>query len=158
MATMSVLRCAGARSLSRLLGPQLLSRMAPIAGTLVPKSTLMVTQPKQKRLYGPELGGHSDTGMWRNERIAAIALIPLIPAGILVPSMPMDFILSAALVLHCHWRLSGVCEDYIHGELLPKIHQPFVLVMSILAFGSLCYLNYSDVGLGNAVRMLYSEL
>jgi len=51
-----------------------------------------------------------------------------------------------------------VCEDYIHGELLPKIHQPFVLVMSILAFGSLCYLNYSDVGLGNAVRMLYSEL
>ena len=55
-------------------------------------------------------------------------------------------------------RLSGVCEDYIHGELLPRIHQPLVMVLSVLAFGSLCYLNYADVGFAGAVRALYSEL
>ena len=46
---------------------------------------------------------HSDTPMWRNERIVAMAMIPLIPAAIAFPSMPLDFALSTAMVLHCHW-------------------------------------------------------
>lgn len=46
---------------------------------------------------------HSDTPMWRNERIVALAMIPLIPTAIAFPSMPMDFALSSAMVLHCHW-------------------------------------------------------
>ena len=58
----------------------------------------------------------------------------------------------------CCRRLSGVAQDYLHGKFLGKFGRTLVLVMSISAFGSLCYFNYADVGFSNAVRMIYSQL
>jgi succinate dehydrogenase (ubiquinone) membrane anchor subunit len=55
-------------------------------------------------------------------------------------------------------RLSGVVQDYIHGQILPKIGRVLVLVLTVSAFGSLCYFNYADIGFANAVRLLYSQL
>ena len=55
-------------------------------------------------------------------------------------------------------RLSGVVQDYIHGEVLPRIGRVAVIALSICAFGSLCYFNYTDIGFANAIRLLYSQL
>ena len=49
-------------------------------------------------------------------------------------------------------------QDYIHGEVLPRIGRVAVLLLSIGAFGSLCYFNYTDIGFANAVRLVYSQL
>jgi len=55
-------------------------------------------------------------------------------------------------------RLSGVVQDYIHGEVLPRIGRVAVYVLSICAFGSLCYFNYTDIGFAKAVHLLYTKL
>ena len=55
-------------------------------------------------------------------------------------------------------RLSGVAQDYIHGEVLPKIARVAVMVLSASALGSLCYFNYFDIGFAKAVHLLYSQL
>jgi len=86
------------------------------------------------------------------------ALIPLIPAALAYPCLPLDIALSATVVLHTHWGLQGVFTDYVHGETLPKLIQPTVLLFSVLAFGGLLYLNFNDVGLAQAIRLLYTQL
>ena len=65
------MHCFAARSLSRLLGPQLLSRTAPVAGTLVPKSTLMLTHPVQGRIYGP---GEMLTSIYKQQDFSSVVL------------------------------------------------------------------------------------
>lgn len=55
-------------------------------------------------------------------------------------------------------RLSGVVQDYIHGEVLPKIGRVAVIILSACAFGSLVYFNYTDIGFSRAVRLFYSQL
>ncbi|ESO02115.1 hypothetical protein HELRODRAFT_66046, partial [Helobdella robusta] len=95
---------------------------------------------------------------WINERYAAVALLPLIPAALIYPNYVLDTLLTTAMVMHTHWRLSGVAQDYIHGQILPKIARPTVLLITIFAFGSICYFNYTDIGFANAARLLYTKL
>ena len=54
--------------------------------------------------------------------------------------------------------LQGVFTDYVHGQVLPKVISSLVLLFSIMAFGGLTYLNFHDIGLGQAVRLVYTEL
>ncbi len=56
----------------------------------------------------------------------------------------------------CCRGLAGVTGDYIHGNTAPKIVKPLVILASTAAFAGLIYLNYHDVGFGQAVRMLYT--
>ena len=58
----------------------------------------------------------------------------------------------------CCRHTTGVSVDYVHGERLPGIVKPAILVASILAFGGLSYLNYFDIGFANTVRMIYTQL
>ncbi|CAD5119916.1 unnamed protein product [Dimorphilus gyrociliatus] len=123
------------------------------------RKTISISSALPKRIRGPEEETEKvkELHHWKKERYVMLALLPTIPAALIYPNAICDFALVTAMVLHSHWRLSGVAEDYIHG--FPgKIAQPLVLFLSICAFGSLCYLNYNDVGFSNAVRMLYSQL
>lgn len=141
------------------MSSKLLTKQQPVLAAVQSKN-LMLTPIKKGRIYGPEEEHEKvdDVHHWMNERYIAVALLPIIPACMAYPHPIFDTILCSAMVLHTHWRLSGVCEDYIHGELLPKIHQPLVLLLSIITFGSLCVFNYTDVGFANAVRMIYTQL
>jgi len=40
---------------------------------------------------------------WVNERYAAVALLPLIPAALAFPNFILDTLLTSAMVLHTHW-------------------------------------------------------
>jgi hypothetical protein len=40
---------------------------------------------------------------WVNERYAAVALIPIIPAALLYPHPVLDTLLVSAMVMHTHW-------------------------------------------------------
>lgn len=55
-------------------------------------------------------------------------------------------------------RLSGVVQDYIHGDVLPRIGRVAVIILSVCAFGSLCYFNYTDIGFARAIRLVYTQL
>ena len=54
--------------------------------------------------------------------------------------------------------MGAVITDYIHVDGPKKILNAVLLIASILTFGGLSYLNYNDMGFGNAVRAIYSQL
>ena len=51
-----------------------------------------------------------------------------------------------------------MAEDYIHGEIIPKLAQATIKLLTVVVFGSLCYFNYFDVGFAEAARKIYTEL
>lgn len=163
MSTFTFLRLSAGNSLRGTLTGSLLAQRlgaSPTASAVVPRKTLMLTSASCKRHYGPEEEHEKidEIHHWKNERIVAIALLPIIPAALAFPHPVLDTALVTAMCLHTHWRLSGVVQDYIHGEILPKIGKYFVLLLSISAFGSLCYFNYTDIGFAKAVQLVYSQL
>jgi len=159
MATGSLLRVAGRFSLSKVGGNCLFRHVEPAtSGALILKKDFSSSPVNAGRVYGPLEGGKPETSHWLNERYLSAALFPIIGVGLAFPHPVTDTVLCASLVLHSHWHMEGVFTDYIHGPTLPKLIKPFMLTLSILAFGSLCYINYFDVGFANTVRMLYTKL
>jgi len=147
----------------RSFGASLLSSTSPRFSCwlkAVPRSSLRTSAAVvAARHYGPEeLSERKDeVHHWTNERYVAVALVPLIPAALAFPNIVLDTALCSAMLLHVHWRLSGVAQDYIHGAAYP-IFKYLVLALSVISFGSLCYFNYTDVGFSRAVRLIYSQL
>jgi succinate dehydrogenase (ubiquinone) membrane anchor subunit len=121
---------------------------------------MKVTPVQKGRVFGPADDADKvvETRHWVNERLIVVALLPIIPAALAYPNPLLDNLLVASVMLHSHWRLSGVTGDYIHGAIMPKIVKPTVMLLSICALGGLLYFNYTDVGFSNAVRMIYTEL
>jgi succinate dehydrogenase (ubiquinone) membrane anchor subunit len=162
MSTFTFLRLAGGAARGGLNGALLAQcmRANPVSAALVPRKNLMLTPVASKRHYGPEEEHEKidEVHHWKNERIVAVALLPCIPAALAYPHPVLDTLLVSAMVLHTHWRLSGVVQDYIHGQILPKIGRVLVILLTIGSFGSLCYFNYADVGFANAIRLLYTQL
>lgn len=155
LAAGSGLRCSrGSSFLGQRLGG------APLTAAVVPRKNLMLTPVASKRTYGPEEEHEKvdEIHHWTNERYVAVALLPIIPTALAFPHPILDTLLVSAMVLHTHWRLSGVVQDYIHGQVLPRIGRTLVMVLTVCAFGSLCYFNYTDIGFARAVRLLYSQL
>ncbi|KAM5142315.1 succinate dehydrogenase [ubiquinone] cytochrome b small subunit, mitochondrial [Mantella aurantiaca] len=93
---------------------------------------------------------------WTGERVLSAALLGLIPAAYLYPGAAVDYSLAAALTLHGHWGLGQVVTDYVHGDSKVKLARTGLLVLSSLTFAGLCYFNHHDVGICNAVAMLWS--
>jgi succinate dehydrogenase (ubiquinone) membrane anchor subunit len=140
-------------------GSSLLARSGVISCTLIPRKTLAVTSAAKNRVYGPEeLSARKDeVHHWTNERYVALSMIPIIPAALAFPNVVLDTALCSAMLLHTHWRLSGVAQDYIHGGLY-VVFKYLVLILSISSFGSICYFNYADIGFARAARLIYSQL
>jgi len=140
-------------------GSSLMYRSGVISCALVQRKTLVLSSAVKQRVYGPEeLSERKDeVHHWKNEHYVAASLIPLIPAALAFPNMVLDTALCAAMVLHVHWRLSGVAQDYIHGGAF-HVFKYLVLGFSVISFGSLCYFNYTDIGFSRAVRLVYSKL
>uniref|UniRef100_A0A4D5RB75 Succinate dehydrogenase [ubiquinone] cytochrome b small subunit n=1 Tax=Scolopendra viridis TaxID=118503 RepID=A0A4D5RB75_SCOVI len=102
---------------------------------------------------------HDYSRMWTLERIVATSMLPIIPATIAISSPVLDYTLALLLTVHSHWSLENVIHDYIrprlHGEAAPRIAIAVLYFFSAMTLGGLFYFNYNDVGLGNAVRMIW---
>ena len=61
------------------------------------------------------------------------------------------------MVSHCR-GFHMFISDYIHSPALLKILHGALLAGSTAAFGGLLYLNYYDVGLSQAILLLYGKL
>merc|ERR1711976_599820 len=157
MATLAAVRFGTGTLLSR----SLIIKGAPVTGAIVPKKAFGLSAACSGRIYGPDPSSANNpaaTTHWKQERVVSAVLLPIVPAAIIFPNPVLDTLLSATVILHNHWGLGAVITDYIHVDGVKKMLNGTLLVASILAFGGLCYLNYNDMGFGNAVRAIYSQL
>ena len=54
-------------------------------------------------LYFVELSPSQPSTHWKGERYVSVALLSLIPAGIIYPSAAVDWALAVVIPLHNHW-------------------------------------------------------
>lgn len=102
---------------------------------------------------------HSHSFIWTVERFMSAGLIGLLPLSLAFPNPGLDYALALALTAHVHWGIEAIVVDYVRpsivGAALSRAAVAGVYALSILTLGGLFYFNYSDVGLSQAIRMLW---
>jgi succinate dehydrogenase (ubiquinone) membrane anchor subunit len=93
---------------------------------------------------------------WNIERYLSVALLAMIPAGLILENNVFDHLLAVSLVLHSHWGIEQILTDYLHGPTLPKLGFGLAYVVSALTLIGLIYFNYTDIGLSKAVKKIWS--
>ena len=101
---------------------------------------------------------HDHSKVWVIEKGVSLGLLAVIPAAFLCQNSYLDYALALSLVAHIHWGLEAIVVDYIRpslfGAVVPKAALGGLYLLSIVALAGLFYLNYSDVGLSTAIRMI----
>lgn len=101
---------------------------------------------------------HDHSKLWVVEKAVSLGLLAVIPAAFACQSTALDYALALSLVAHIHWGLDAIVVDYIRpalfGPVIPKVALGALYLLSIAALAGLFYLNYSDVGLSTAIRMI----
>jgi len=103
---------------------------------------------------------HNHSTHWTIEKAISAALVGVVPLAIAVPNPALDYAVALSLTLHSHWGIEAVVVDYIResmfGKVIPKIAVFGVYLVSSLTLGGLFYFNYTDVGIGQAIRMFWA--
>uniref|UniRef100_A0A6V7WW51 Succinate dehydrogenase [ubiquinone] cytochrome b small subunit n=1 Tax=Meloidogyne enterolobii TaxID=390850 RepID=A0A6V7WW51_MELEN len=94
------------------------------------------------------------------ERYLAAGMFPLLPAAYFIHGTTMDLVLSAAIVMHSHWGLMAVVQDYarpiVVGERLAKISPALVYITSTILLVGLLHYNLFDIGLTKSFERVFS--
>lgn len=102
---------------------------------------------------------HSHSRIWTAERFLSAALVGILPAAVAFPNPVLDYILALSMTVHVHWGIEAIVVDYVRpsivGAALSKAAVAVVYGVSVLTLGGLFYFNYTDVGLSQAIRMLW---
>jgi len=99
--------------------------------------------------------------MWTAERVVSLAMIPIGVGPFLVTTPLTDALFCTLAILHSHWGIEAIVVDYIRPSLfngstvIPNICVGLVWALSAFTLGALYYFNYSDVGIVNAIKMLW---
>lgn len=104
--------------------------------------------------------GGNHVRLWTAERALSVALLGVIPLAVVYPTPAVETLLALSMTLHSHWGIEALVHDYVRpsvfGKYIPMLAEWSVYTLSIVTFGSLCYFINFDVGLINAVHMLWS--
>lgn len=90
---------------------------------------------------------------WKIERVLAVSMLGVMPACLFVQGPIMDTLLSITVLLHGFWGVDGVLTDYLE-KFVPWIHYPWYL-LTIAGLAGLIYFNYNDVGVCEAIKMVW---
>eukprot|EP00128_Syssomonas_multiformis_P004049 Colp12_sorted_trinity150504_noHs@19711 len=101
-------------------------------------------------------GGMLASSHWKAERVISVALLGLIPAAIATPCTALDMSVAVLLPLHNHWGTEQVILDYVHGANTFALANILLKAVSAGTVAGLVYFNLNDVGLGKAVRQIWS--
>merc|ERR1712018_115019 len=126
----------------------------------LPKNSLV---PTQCLTTSPALqhGSGDHTKMWSAERFVSVLQIPALIVPFLYTTPATDAMFCTLAVLHSHWGVEAIVVDYIRPSLfngsttIPNIAQGLCWLLSIVTLGGLYYFNYTDVGIINAIKMLW---
>ncbi|XP_066963288.1 succinate dehydrogenase [ubiquinone] cytochrome b small subunit, mitochondrial isoform X1 [Macrobrachium rosenbergii] len=114
-----------------------------------------------KKSAAPEIeqAGHDHVLHWTAERILSGILMGAIPLAVAFPSPAVEYFLALSMTLHSHWGIEAIVVDYVRpsvfGKVIPKLAVGAVYGLSFLTLGGLCYFIYTDVGIINAVKLLW---
>jgi len=129
-----------------------LARHQPATQQL-PSLTFATSQPKKSS------GDH--VKMWSAERVVSAAQVPAVILPFLHTTPITDAVFCTLAVLHSHWGIEAIVVDYIRPVLfggsttIPNICVALVWVLSAFTLGGLYYFAYTDVGIVNAIKMLW---
>jgi succinate dehydrogenase (ubiquinone) membrane anchor subunit len=99
--------------------------------------------------------------MWSAERVVSMAQVPACILPFIVTTPMTDAMFCTLAVLHSHWGIEAIVVDYIRPSLfngstvIPNICVGLVWALSAVTLGALLYFNYTDVGIINAIKMLW---
>jgi len=102
--------------------------------------------------------------MWKAERVVSAAQIPAFIVPFIWTTPVTDAIFCTLLVVHSHWGIEAIVVDYIRPKLfggstvIPNICVALVWALSAVTLGGLFYFNYTDVGIVNAIKMLWTKV
>jgi len=118
------------------------------------------TLPSKLSIQPARLSSHGDhVALWTAEKIFSGILVPVIPLALMFPTPALDYLMAFVITVHSHWGIEAIVVDYVResvfGSVIPKIGVALVYALSAMTLGGLCYFTYTDVGLANAVRMLW---
>lgn len=107
----------------------------------------------------PSSGDH--VKMWTAERAVSLAQVPAVIVPFLWTTPVTDAMFCTLAVLHSHWGIEAIVVDYIRPVLfggstfIPNLCVGLVWLLSAVTLGALYYFNYTDVGIVNAIKMLW---
>jgi len=123
--------------------------------SLIPTTSMSVLQYQPKRFSSD--GDH--VKLWTAEKVVSAGLVGIFPLAFIVPNPILDALLAFAVTIHSHWGIEAIVVDYVRpvlfGETIPKIGIALVYALSALTLGGLLYFIYTDVGIVNAVKLLW---
>jgi len=99
--------------------------------------------------------------LWSAERVVSAVMIPGFVGPFLLTTPATDALLCTLCVLHSHWGVEAIVVDYIRPSLfggstvIPNLAQALVWALSAFTLGALYYFNYTDIGMVNAIKMLW---
>ncbi|BES98720.1 succinate dehydrogenase [Nesidiocoris tenuis] len=103
---------------------------------------------------------HDHSKIWTLERLLSIALMPIVPLGVLYPNILFDLLISVATTMHVHWGVEAVVVDYVRpiifGKLIPKLALGVVYAFSVVLLIGLLNLTFRGQGVGNSINTLWS--
>jgi succinate dehydrogenase (ubiquinone) membrane anchor subunit len=143
---------------SRLIQGSHLARAGLRSSVLSPASFLPATSfstTVAKRSSGDHVR------MWTAERAVSLAQIPACIVPFIYTTPLTDAMFCTLAVLHSHWGIEAIVVDYIRPSLfngstvIPNIAVGLVWALSAFTLGALYYFNYTDVGIVNAIKMLW---
>uniref|UniRef100_T1JMF3 Succinate dehydrogenase [ubiquinone] cytochrome b small subunit n=1 Tax=Strigamia maritima TaxID=126957 RepID=T1JMF3_STRMM len=147
-----VLKVNGLKSLLR--GPNL-----PFIKPLIDESTKCLSLVPVRSQKSQAYKAHDHRNLWTAEKVASFVLVPLLPLAIAAPSPILDYSVAFLVGMHTHWGLEAIVIDYIRpsifGDTIPKVSLGLLYLISAATVGGLCYFNYTDVGIGQAIRMFW---
>lgn len=98
--------------------------------------------------------------LWNAERALSVALIGILPVGLMFPSQAGDALMAISIVMHQYWGLEAIVTDYVRpimfGAAVPKIAHGLLLVVSAATLGGLFYFIHNDIGIANTIRKIWS--
>jgi len=107
----------------------------------------------------PSSGDH--VKMWSAERAVSLAQVPACILPFMWTTPATDAFFCTLAVLHSHWGIEAIVVDYVRPVLfngstvIPNICVGLVWLLSAVTLGALYYFNYTDVGIVNAIKMLW---
>jgi len=105
--------------------------------------------------------GGDHVKLWTAERAVSALIIPGFIGPFLYTTPATDALLCTLSVLHSHWGVEAIVVDYIRPSLfggsnvIPNLAQALVWALSAFTLGALYYFNYTDIGVVNAIKMLW---
>ncbi|KXJ71783.1 succinate dehydrogenase [ubiquinone] cytochrome b small subunit, mitochondrial [Aedes albopictus] len=98
--------------------------------------------------------------LWNAERALSVALLGILPVGLMFPSQAGDALMAVSIVMHQYWGLEAIVTDYVRpilfGAAVPKICHGLLLVISAATLGGLFYFIHNDIGIANTIRKIWS--